>query len=256
MSVKTEIKDQVAKVTLSRPEIHNAFNAEMVSELTNIFQEFSKDKKLRIVILSAEGKSFCAGGDLNWMKSTLKFSYEENISDAKQLAIMFKAIYECPVPVIGRIQGTAIGGGVGLVSVCDMACALESAKFALSEVRIGLLPAVISPFVLRKIIPGEARRYFLTSERFDANEARRIGLISEVTKTIEEMDLKIQGWIDSILSGGPEAIKICKKMTDEISFMELDKALEITSKQIAERRVSQEGQEGMLAFLEKRNPKW
>jgi methylglutaconyl-CoA hydratase len=256
MSVKTEIKDHIAKVTLARPEIHNAFNAEMISKLTNIFQDLSSDKKLRAVVLSAEGKSFCAGGDLNWMKSTLNFSYEENINDAKKLADMFMAIYKCSIPVIGRIQGTAIGGGVGLVSVCDMACAVESAKFALSEVRIGLLPAVISPFVLRKLIPGEARRYFLTSERFDANEARRIGLISEVTKTPEEMDLKINGWIESILGGGPEAIKICKQMMGEIPFMGLDKALEITSKQIAERRVSKEGQEGMLAFLEKRNPKW
>ena len=254
--LKTELKNQIAKVTLNRSEVHNAFNAEMISELTKTFSDLDKHKDVRVIILTSEGKSFCAGGDLNWMKESLNYSYEENIEDAKKLALMFKTIYECSKPVICRIQGTAIGGGVGLVSVCDIACTVESAKFSLSEVKIGLLPAVISPFVLKKVLPGEAKRYFLTSERFDGYEAKRIGLVSEVAKSEEEMDKIINRWIEAILSGGPEAVPICKKMINEVPPLHLDKALEITSKQIAQRRISKEGQEGIKAFLEKRNPFW
>lgn len=256
MTVKVDIKDQIATVTLCNPEIHNAFNADMVSALTKAFSELSKNKEVRAIVLRGEGKSFCAGGDLKWMKSTLSYSYEENIEDAKKLANMFKTINECSKPVTGRVHGAAIGGGVGLVSVCDMVCAIESAIFSLSEVKIGLLPAVISPFVLRKVAPGEARRYFITSERFNATEAKRIGLISEVVSNVEEMDKKINEWISAILSGGPEAVSLCKKMVHEIPSLDLNSALELTSKQIAERRVSKEGQEGMLAFLEKRQPSW
>lgn len=254
MNIKTEIKDQVAKVILSRPEIHNAFNAEMISELTETFSKLDQDKYVRIIILQAEGKSFCAGGDLNWMRSTLSYSYEENIEDAKKLAEMFKTIYTCSKPVIGRIQGTTIGGGVGLVSVCDFSCALDSAKFALSEVKIGLIPAVVSPFVLRKIYSSEARRYFLTSEKFDGHEAKRIGLISEVASNENTLDKKITEWIGAILSGGPEAVSICKKMINDVLALSLDEALDLTVRQIAERRISKEAQEGMKAFLEKRNP--
>lgn len=256
MTIKTQIDNYIAKVILNRPEVHNAFNAEVISELTKIFLDFDKDKNIRAIILSAEGKSFCAGGDLNWMKSTLDFSYDENVEDARKLARMFKAIYECSKPVIARVQGTAIGGGVGLISVCDMSCALDSAKFSLSEVKLGLLPAVISPFVLRKLIPGEAKRYFLTSERFDAHEARRIGLISEVVKSTEELDKKIKEWTDAISTGGPYAVSLCKKMVHEVSSLDIEKALELTVKQLSDCRVSKEGQEGMKAFFEKRLPNW
>lgn len=256
MTIKTEIKNQIATVTLNKPEVHNAFNEEVIKELTEIFSELGKDKNVRGVILAALGKSFCAGGDLNWMKKSVDYTYEENVNDARKLAKMFKTINECPKPVIARIQGTAIGGGVGLVSVCDVSCAVNTAKFSLSEVKIGLIPAVISPFVMKRILPGEARRYFLTGERFDANEARRIGLISEVAENESEIDKKINEWTEGILSGGPEAISTCKKMIHDISLLEIDKALEIASKELAERRASKEGQEGIKAFLEKRQPTW
>lgn len=256
MSIKTEIKNQIATVTLSRPEVHNAFNDEVIEKLTETFSELSKDKNVRVVILAGEGKSFCAGGDLNWMKKAIDYTYEENVEDSRKLAKMFKAINECPKPVIARIHSTTIGGGVGLVSVCDVACAVSTAKFSLSEVKIGLIPAVISPFVMKKIIPGEARRYFLTGERFDASEAKRIGLISEVTLDEKEMDKKISEWTESILSGGPEAISACKKMIRDISSLNTDEALELSSKQLAERRASKEGQEGIKAFFEKRKPNW
>ncbi len=256
MTIKTEIKNQIATVTLSRPEVHNAFNDEVIKKLTETFSELSKDNNVRVVILAGEGKSFCAGGDLNWMKKAIDYTYEENVEDSRRLAKMFKTINECPKPVIARIHGTTIGGGVGLVSVCDVSCAVSTAKFSLSEVKIGLIPAVISPFVMRKIIPGEARRYFLTGERFDASEAKRIGLISEVSLDEKEMDKKISEWTESVLSGGPEAISACKKMIHDISFLNTDEALELSSKQLAERRASKEGQEGIKAFFEKRKPNW
>jgi len=256
MTIKTEIKNKIATVTLSRPEVHNAFNDEMIKELTEAFLELGKNKNVRVIILAGEGKSFCAGGDLNWMKKAIDYTDEENVEDSRKLAKMFRTINECPKPVIARIHGTAIGGGVGLVSVCDISCAVSTAKFSLSEVRIGLIPAVISPFVMGKIILGEARRYFLSSERFDASEARRIGLISEVALSEEEMDEKISEWTEAILSGGPEAISACKKMIRDISFLNLDKALELSSKELAERRASKEGQEGIKAFFEKRKPNW
>ena len=256
MSVKVEIKNQIATVTLSRPEVHNAFNETVIKELTELFSKLDKDKNVRVVILASKGKSFCAGGDLNWMKKSIDFTYEENIADARSLGKMFKTINECSKPVIARIQGTAIGGGVGLISVCDVSCTVSTAKFSLSEVRIGLIPAVISPFAMKKILPGEARRYFLTGERFDANEAKRIGLISEVVPDEKELDKKISEWTDSILSGGPEAISTCKKMIHDISSLKIDEALEIAAKELAERRASKEGQEGIKAFLEKRQPSW
>lgn len=254
--IEVEVKDKIATVTLSRPEVHNALNEEMISELTNVFSKLNKDEKVRVIILQAKGKSFCAGGDLDWMKAALNYTYEENIEDAKKLALMFKTIYECSKPVIGVVQGAVIGGGVGLVSVCDMSVALDVAVFSLSEVKLGLLPAVISPFVMKRIIPGEARRYFLTSEKFTANEAKRIGLISEVVKNEEDLNRKVQEWTSAVCRGGPEAISICKKTIREVQNMDLDEALEKMAKELAKRRVSEEGQEGIKAFFEKRDPKW
>ena len=256
MTIKTETKNQIATVTLSRVEVHNAFNDEMLKSLIKTFSTLGNDENIRAIILQAEGKSFCAGADLSWMKSTANYTYDENLKDAMQLAEMFKTIYKCPKPVIGRIQGTAIGGGVGLVSVCDFSCALDSAKFSLSEVKIGLIPAVISPFVLRKIPLSHAKRYFLTGERIDAHEAKRIGLISEVASSEADLNQKINIWTEHILSGGKEAIKICKKMIDEVSSIDLEESLILTTEQIAKLRVWKEAQEGMKAFLEKRQPLW
>lgn len=254
--VELEIKNKIATVTLNRADVHNALDEEMIKGLTDVFLSLNEDEKVRVVILKAKGKSFCAGGDLNWMKSMLSSSYEENLEDAKKLVRLFKIIDECSKPVIGRIQGTAIGGGVGLISVCDVACAIDIALFSLSEVKLGLLPSVIAPFVLKKIIPGEARRYFLTSERFSAIDARRIGLISEVVSSYDLMDRRINEWTESICKGGPEAVSLCKKMIHEVPKMDLDESIETMAQQLAKCRVSKEGQEGMKAFFEKRDPVW
>ena len=254
--VELEIKNKIATVTLNRADVHNALNEEMIKGLTNIFLSLDRDEKVRVIILKAKGKSFCAGGDLNWMKSMLGSSYEENLEDAKKLVKMFKIIDECSKPVIGRIQGTAIGGGVGLVSVCDAACAIDIALFSLSEVKLGLLPSVIAPFVLKRILPGEARRYFLTSERFSAIDARRIGLIADVVSSYDLMDRRINEWTESICKSGPGAMSLCKKMIHEIPKIDSDKSIEKIAKQLADCRVSKEGQEGMKAFFEKREPKW
>ena len=256
MSIKSEIKNQIATVTLNRPEVHNAFNAEMVTELTKIFTDLSKNKEVRSIILSSSGKTFCAGADLKWMQSMMNCSMEENIKDAENLAKMFATINNCSKPVIARVQGHAFGGGVGLISTCDIVISVETATFSLSEVRIGLVPGVISPFLLRKISVGEARRYFLTAEKFSANEALRIGLISKVVKDEAELDSVIKELTNNINQNGPEATSICKKMIFEVSDLNINEAITFTTKAIADRRAGKEGQEGMKSFFEKRKPEW
>ncbi len=256
MSIKTEIKNQTATVTLNRPEVHNALNEEMISGLTNIFCDLGKNESIRVIVLASEGKTFCAGADLNWMSSMLNFTLEENIADAKRLSCMLRTIHECPKPVICRVQGAAFGGGVGLISACDMVVAIETATFCLSEVKIGLIPAVISPFVLEKMPVSFARRYFLTAERFGSQEALRMGFISEVVTETESLDKTIGGWIKAILENAPEAISLCKVHIRDILSSSFDEGLEHAACAIAERRISKEGQEGMKAFFEKRKPYW
>jgi methylglutaconyl-CoA hydratase len=211
---------------------------------------------VRAIVLEAEGKSFCAGADLNWMKKMVNYTFEENVNDAHALASMLKLIHDCPKPVIARVHGAAFGGGVGLVAACDMAIASEKATFCLSEVKLGLLPAVISPFVMEKIGAGASRRYFLTAERFSSAEALRIGLISEVVPDEAALDAAIEKLLKAIQANGPEAVCRCKVLIDQVHHFQWDRALDITTKMIAERRASEEGQEGMHAFLEKRSPKW
>jgi methylglutaconyl-CoA hydratase len=246
----------IARVTLSRPELHNAFNEVMIQELQATFAGFNRQSEVRAVILQAESKSFCAGADLNWMKKMVDYTFEQNIEDAHVLATMLRTIHDCPKPVIARVHGAAFGGGVGLVAACDMAVALDTATFCLSEVKLGLLPAVISPFVLKKIGSGAAHRYFLTAEHFSAAEALRIGLIHETAADIETVDVRIDTMIDALLANGPEAVAQCKVLIEQVCHVEWDRAVNITTKMIAERRSSREGQEGMKAFLEKRNPTW
>jgi len=254
--IKKDIKNQIATVTLNRPEVHNALSPEMISELTKIFLDLDKDKNVRVVILAAEGKSFCAGADLNYMKSMINASYEENLKDAEVLGQMFKTIYDCSKPIIAKVQGSAFGGGVGLISVCDIAISKDDCLFALSEARIGLVPGVISPFVVKKVGFSNSSRYFLTSERFDSNTAKEMGLINEVCRDATSWHLKAEELTNAILENGPEAVSACKKLIRDVVDREINDALDISKKYISKCRVSKEGQEGMKAFLEKRKPKW
>lgn len=246
----------ITTVTLARPDPHNAFNDEMMKELTETFGALGADAAVRAVVLAAEGKSFCAGADIHWMKRMVDYSIDQNISDANILARMLRAIRECPKPVIARVHGAAYGGGVGLVAAADMAVAVRGTTFCLSEVKLGIVPAVISPFVLEKIGPGAARRYALTAERFDADEAKRLGLINEVVDTPEHLDAWIGEVTKHILANGPAAVAACKKILSEVAGVAWDQVQARTTQRIAEIRISPEGQEGLKAFLEKRKPKW
>ena len=247
---------KVARVTLNRPELHNAFNDQMIVELADAFRTLGADPSVRAIILDAEGKSFCAGADLNWMKRMVDYTFEENVQDARALAEMLQTIRDCPKPVIARVHGAAFGGGVGLVSACDMAVALKDATFCLSEVKLGLLPAVISSFVLEKIGPTQARRYFLTAEKFSGKKARKIGLISESVEDVEQLDAMIVEMVESLLQNAPGAVASCKTLITNVVGFDWSRAMDISTRMIAERRISEEGQDGMKAFLEKREPAW
>jgi methylglutaconyl-CoA hydratase len=254
--LKVSSTASITTVTLARPDLHNAFNDQMMMELTEAFSGLGSDPTVRVVILAAEGKSFCAGADVNWMKRMVDYSFDQNISDANILAKMLRAIRECPKPVIARVHGPAYGGGVGLAAAADMAVAVRDAVFCLSEVKLGIVPAVISPFVLEKIGPGAARRYALTAERFDADEAKRLGLVNEVVDSPQQLD----GWINEvtkhILANGPAAVAACKRILSEVAGVAWDQVQARTTQRIAEIRISPEGQEGLKAFLEKRKPNW
>ncbi|MCJ7563869.1 MAG: enoyl-CoA hydratase/isomerase family protein [Candidatus Aminicenantes bacterium] len=246
---------KIARVWLSRPEIHNAFNAAMIRELIDAFRKIAEDESVRVAVFSGKGKSFCAGADLNWMREVIHYSFEQNLAESLQIAELHYQIYSLPKPTIARVNGTAIGGGTGFLSACDIVVAAEDAKFGLSEVKMGLVPAAISPYVLRRIGENQARQYFLTGERFDARRALDIGLINVVAPP-EKLDEKIDVLIHSLLSSGPEALVRCKELLRRIPGMSFEEAKEYTARMIAELRVSREGQEGMAAFLEKRKPNW
>eukprot|EP01124_Arcella_intermedia_P025017 TRINITY_DN4375_c0_g1_i2.p1 TRINITY_DN4375_c0_g1~~TRINITY_DN4375_c0_g1_i2.p1 ORF type:complete len:288 (+),score=48.58 TRINITY_DN4375_c0_g1_i2:48-911(+) len=246
----------VVTVTLNRPILHNAFNEEVIQEVTEAFADL--DHTARLVILTANGKTFSAGADLNWMQKMVNYTKEENEEDSKKLYRLFAQIKGTPVPVIGKINGSAVGGGCGLVSACDIAFALGSANFGFSEVKLGLIPATISPFVIEKIGVNNARRYFITGERFSAVEAKRIGLINDHFADLESLDAAVTQTVDEILQNSPEATKAAKQLIEDVSRMSTsdpNTAL-FTARQIAQIRVSQEGQEGLRAFLEKRKPYW
>ncbi len=254
--IEHSISDGVATVRLNRPELHNAFNEVVIDELTAAVRDAGQAAGVRAVILAAEGKSFCAGADINWMKRMVDYSFDENVQDAATMANMLRAIRECPRPVIARVHGAAIGGGVGLVAACDIAVSLSTAVFCLSEVKLGILPAVISPYVLEKIGPGEARRYGLTAERFDGTEARRIGLVHETADTVQDVDACIAGMVKHIQGNGPEALAACKDVLSRVDGVDWPRVQDLTTRAIAQRRVSGEGQDGLKAFLEKRKPGW
>jgi methylglutaconyl-CoA hydratase len=246
----------IATVTLNRPEVRNAFNDEVIAELTATIAEFGERAEVRCIVLAANGPSFCAGADLNWMKRMAAYTYDENAADARALAQMLRVLYRCDKPTVARVQGDAYAGGMGLVAACDIAVAVDTANFCLSEVRLGLIPATISPYVIRAMGPRAAHRYFLTAERFDAAEAHRIGFVHEVAKA-DQLDAKVSDIAQSVIAAGPAAVKACKALVQDVAGEEIDHDLiERTVKGIADIRVSDEGREGIQSFLAKRKPSW
>jgi methylglutaconyl-CoA hydratase len=244
-ALRVERDGDVLRVTLARPERRNAFDAALIAELA---QAFAHVGDARAVVLAGEGASFSAGADVEWMRSSVELSYDQNVADALRLRRMLEAIDSCPAPVVARIQGHALGGGCGLVAAADIAVAATDAVFAFSEAKLGIVPAVISPFALARIGPGPARRYFVTGERFDAATAQRIGLVHEVTDALDDAVARVLG---ELRTAGPEAARAAKRLI-------LDAPLDgdETARRIAERRTSAEGQEGLRAFLERRRPRW
>ncbi len=248
-------QDRVGRISLNRPEVHNAFNATMIRELSDAFTQAKEDDSVRVVILTGTGESFCAGADLNWMREIVHYSFDQNLKESLEVAELLHVIYTLPKPTIARVNGTAIGGGNGLLSACDIVIASERAKFGLSEVKIGLVPAAISPYVIRRIGERAAREYFLTGERFDSRRALEIGLVNRMVPH-DELDAKVDEVIQLLLSSGPEAMASCKELLHRVPAMSLEDAKRYTAEMIARLRVSEEGQEGMAAFLEKRKPRW
>lgn len=246
---------RVARVILDRPEVRNAFDEELIAELTGVFGSISGDDSVRVVILSGAGKSFCAGADLRWMGRMVSYSEDENRRDSRALADMYLAIDSCPKPVVGRVHGAALGGGTGLVAVCDVAIAAEGSLFGTTEVRLGIVPAVISPYVVRKIGETNARVWFLTGERISADDALRAGLVHRVVPEAG-LDAAVGSVIESLLSGGAEAVAGAKALARSVGRISLEEAVPLTVEAIVKRRVSPEGQEGMGAFLERREPAW
>lgn len=254
-TIEVSQTENIARIFLSRPDVHNAFNATMIVELTDAFETVKDADSVRVVMLSGKGKSFCAGADLNWLKEIIHFSFEQNLEESFQLAELLYRIYSLPKPVIAVINGAAIGGGNGLLAASDIAVASEEAVFGLSEVKIGLVPAAISPYIIRKIGESRAREYFLTGKRIPARKALEIGLVNEVAAS-SELEKKAEEIMDLLLTSGPEALSSCKELLFKMPSMSLEEAKLYTAKMIAGLRVSEEGQEGMAAFLEKRPPKW
>ena len=245
-----------ATVTLNRPDVRNAFNDEVIAELTTAFRELGQRDDVRCIVLAAAGTAFCAGADLNWMRRMADYTRAENVADAGQLATMLRTIYECQKPTIARVQGDAYAGGTGLVAACDIAISVDSANYCLSEVRLGLIPATISPYVIRAMGARAAHRYFLTAERFDASEAHRIGFVHEVVSA-DALDAKVAELAQTLVNAGPQAVRLCKKLVQEVTEQAITPALvQRTVEDIADIRVSAEGREGVQSFLQKRKPSW
>jgi methylglutaconyl-CoA hydratase len=242
-------------VALNRPDVRNAFNEALIAELTSWASTVCEDPAVRVVVLSGAGKSFCAGADITWMAKTVEFSEDENMRDAAAASRMFGVLNTLPVPLIGRVHGAALGGGVGLVAVCDIVVAADSTTFGFTEVKLGILPAVISPFVLAKIGRSAARELFLTGARFTSRRAQELGLVHAVVSEAD-LDATVQHYLDECLTGGREAIAAAKALIAQVWDQPFEAAVPITAAALAERRVSAEGQEGLRAFLEKRKPAW
>ncbi len=246
---------QVVRVHLNRPDVRNALDAEAIERLSEVFQSLRDRSDIRAVVLEGEGAIFCGGADIKYMRAALELSDTQNFDDALRLSDMFAAIDDCPAPTIARVQGAALGGGVGLIAVCDIVVAEEDALFGFTEAKLGIVPAVISPFVLRKIGPSHARALFATAERFGAERARSIGLVHEVVPP-GQLDACVESKVRELLTSGPLAARLAKNIARTVSGLSPDEAREWTARRIASQRVSDEGQEGLRAFLDKRRPPW
>jgi len=254
-TIRTERDGRVGRIWLARPDVRNAFNAVMIGELREAIRALADDSSVRAIVLSGTGTAFCAGADLGWMREIVRFSYEQNLRESLDLAECLHDLYSVAKPTIARVNGPAIGGGAGLVSACDIAVASTEASFGLSEVKIGVVPAVISPYVVRRIGESRARQYFLTGERFDARRALEIGLVNVIADP-GDLDQKVDELMSSLLSSGPEAMAKVKELLARVPGLSFAEAKRYTAEMIAGLRVSAEAQEGMAAYLEKRKPKW
>jgi methylglutaconyl-CoA hydratase len=254
-TIRVERMAKVGRIWLDRPAVHNAFNSNMIGELRAALAVLGADESVRVVVLSGTGKSFCAGADLNWMREIIRFSYEQNLNESLELAEWLCELSTLPKPTVARVNGAAIGGGAGFLSACDIVVASTDAMFGLSEVKIGLVPACIAPYVLRRTGEGRARQYFLTGERFDARRALEIGLVNIVAEP-GKLDETVDGLVGRLISSGPAALAACKELLRKVPGMDRTTAKRFTAEMIAGLRVGPEGQEGMAAFLEKRKPKW
>ncbi|HET6347775.1 MAG TPA: enoyl-CoA hydratase-related protein [Candidatus Krumholzibacteria bacterium] len=245
----------VVRITIDRPSVKNAFDDVLIVELTQALDVIAQDDSMRVMVLTGEGDVFSAGADLNWMRKVSHYTFEQNVEDAKIFARMLEKLYRLPKPTIARVNGACMGGGVGLVSACDISLCIREAKFALREILLGIAPAAISPYVLRKIGETNARDYFLTGRIFHAETAREIGLINEVVD-IADIDLHTQRWIHYFLKAGPKAIAVTKELINRVSWARIEDMQEYTARTIAALRGADEGQEGFAAFFEKRKPRW
>ena len=255
-ALRIATQNRVATIVLSRPDVRNAFNDEVIAELSQAFVQLGDAPEVRAIVLMAEGPAFCAGADLNWMRRMADYTRDENIEDAGKLAFMLRAIYECPKPTIARVQGDVYAGGMGLVAACDMAVSVDTANYCLSEVKLGLIPATISPYVIRAMGARAAHRYFLTAERFSAAEALRIGFVHEVVPA-DQLDAKVGELVNALVAASPNAVRECKKLVQDVAERDITRLLiDHTVEGIADIRASDEGKEGVQAFLQKRKPAW
>ena len=251
------VQDRIARITLTRPEVRNAFNDEVIQQLKAAFEDVGQRDDVRAVVLAAVGPAFCAGADLNWMRRMADYTRDENVADAGQLAAMLKAIYECPKPTMAAVQGDVFAGGMGLVAACDMAVSVDSATYCLSEVKLGLIPATISPYVIRAMGARAAHRYFLTAERFNAQEAHRIGFVHELVNGPEALSAKVDELAQALCNASPAAVRACKRLVLDVAEREINASLiAATVEGIADIRASEEGREGVQSFLQKRKPAW
>ena len=251
-----QTQDRVARIYLNRPEVRNAFNDHVITELADAFTRLGRDPGLRAIVLGGHGKAFCAGADLAWMRAMADYDWEQNRADAARLAEMLWAVDDCPLPVVGRVHGDCYAGGMGLAAACDVLVAAEGMHFCLSEARLGLLPATISPYVLRAMGEQTARRYFLTAERFSAAQARAMGFVHELVAP-EALDAKVDEIVGLLVANGPAAVQACKRLVRDVAGRPITPDLRAeTARRIADIRASAEGREGVQAFLDKREPGW
>jgi|SRR5690606_5415949 len=255
MNLLTEIENGIATFTLNRPEVHNAFDEALIAELTEAYTNAGADDSVRAIVLQARGVSFCAGGDLGWMRRMADYSAEENLQDARGLAALMQIVDECPKPTLARVQGNAFAGALGLLACSDIVVAVVDAQFAITEVRIGLIPAVISPYLVRAMGARQARRYFLTAERFSARQAEQLGLVHEVV-VAENLDIAIGRHLRALTAAGPEALRATKRLLAGVDRPLCNEVIDDTAARIAAIRATPEAREGIAAFFDKRKPAW